>query len=86
MYEAVYRDEKIRRCNPEISKEEITAQINKIDELKRGVYLGLGLEGVVFSYEFAIVGSFGKYAYFHFTIPYEKLKPYMTDKAMELLI
>lgn len=54
--------------------------------MKRGVDLGLGLEGIVFSYEFAIVGSLGKHVYFHFTIPYEKLKPYMTDKAMELLI
>lgn len=86
LYEAVYSDEKYRRYNPEISKEEIAVHINRINELKRGVDLGLGLEGIVFSYEFAIVGSLGKHVFFHFTIPYENLKPYMTDKAMELLI
>lgn len=84
--ETVYRDERYRRYNPDISKEEITVHINRINDLKRRVDLGLGEEGVVFSYELTIVGSLGKHVYFHFTIPYEKLKPYLTDKAMELLI
>ena len=44
------------------------------------VNLGLGQDGVVFSFQPYSLSNFAAGA-FHFTVPYKQLEPYFTDQA-----
>lgn len=56
------------------------SRLKEAHKYKVEMELGLGDEGVVFSYQPYEIGSFAD-GTFHFTISYEKLIPYLTDKA-----
>ena len=45
---------------------------------------GLGEKGVVFSFQPYELSGFAD-GTFHFTLPYQDLKPYLTDEAKQLL-
>ena len=45
---------------------------------------GLGEKGVVFSFQPYHLGGFAD-GVFHFSVPYQELKPYLTDEAKRLL-
>lgn len=70
-----FEDEKYKNSHVDYDLEDVRSQLQRDD-----VDLGLGDEGVVFSYQPYEIGSFAD-GTFHFTISYEKLKPYLTDKA-----
>ena len=73
--EVAFEDEKYKNSHVDYDLEDVRIQLQG-----DGVDLGLGDEGVVFSYQPYEIGSFAD-GTFHFTISYEKLKPYLTDKA-----
>lgn len=73
--EVAFEDEKYKNSHDDYDLEDVRSQLQGDD-----VDLGLGDEGVVFSYQPYEIGSFAD-GTFHFTISYEKLKPYLTDKA-----
>lgn len=73
--EVAFENEKYKNGHVDYDLEDVRSQLQGTD-----VDLGLGDKGVVFSYQPYEIGSFAD-GTFHFIVSYEKLKPYLTDKA-----
>lgn len=73
--EVAFENEKYKNSHDDYDLEDVRIQLQSAD-----VDLGLGDEGVVFSYQPYEIGSFAD-GTFHFIVSYEKLMPYLTDKA-----
>lgn len=78
--ETVYENEKYRIYYADDDLEDVESRLKEAHKYKDEMELGLGDKGVIFSYQPYEIGSFAD-GTFHFTISYEKLIPYLTDKA-----
>lgn len=78
--ETVNENEKYRICYADDDLEDVESRLKEAHKYKDEMELGLGDKGVIFSYQPYEIGSFAD-GTFHFTISYEKLTPYLTDKA-----